>query len=773
MATVEAVEAHNREALVNDLAQSIAIVNNLAFLVSARQVEYRDFGALTTERSVEEGQLGPKLEQILHGLMVFNVPYASLMRCLHQPLTSSYLQEALRMVADCVDRLLRFYPLAHLMAVYHVIVALFCRCMSRYDPELHFSGDLFAGEWRLQTLLLTQTICTFIQRRFGFAAHLSQTVTVPDFPREVCRPLPITQGDGGIVLSAGVPGLDALPYRPGEYAAQIQAQLRASSARTPMRSSSTASRSGPGASVHFAHDDVVRGYEREGSTSSSALSLSRLAPPGAARAPASTSLPYGTDPSVDSLRQSLDRFALDVVLEQDQVQRRRLSNGFTGAVGEAVQKMRCFGVGVGVDVSATDPLLGGGGGGGCSTASGTAPTLPPDPSSPAPGERTVLAPSKYLSQENDELREQLRDAQDEVEKLRRKLEDKTVAHDDLVLRCQGLERELEAAKQRTKDAEEALRAATRSTADKDKTIQEQLALLQSRLDESDRLLSAKGVETTDLTVKLAEQTAALAEKEDALRALQARFALAEDAAATATAELDARRAEMATLQGTCDAAKRAEAAALTENRILAAEAAQLRAEQTALIERGSRDGRLLAEASGVREQLEAEARQLRGDLERALASGTATERELADRVSHAETVRDEAVALKKSAQAQLLALQDEYTRVVSENASLQAKMLGLEKELLDRRSETSVSTSATSLSEIQGDQARRLADLAAENATLRRQVQQSEAVTQRLYDEGSAMSARLQQQQATIADLETRLTRVRARTPPAPRPPGV
>lgn len=639
MAVLEAVETQNREALVNDLAQSVAIVNNLAFLVSARQIEYRDFGLLTTERSVEEGQIGPKVDQVIHGLMVFNVPYASLMRCLHQPITSNYLQEALRMVSDCVERLLRFQPLAHLLAVYHVIVALFCRCLSRYDPELQFSGDLFAGDWRLQPLLLTQTLCTFVQRRFGFAAHLSQTVTVPDFPREVCRPLLSTSLSG---QSTGLSGLDGLPYRPGEYAAQIQAQLRSSSA---------VSRVGHGASVHFAHDDVVRGYERAPSASSSALSLSRLGPTGDAA---------------------------------------------------AVQKRR-FGFDAGFD-SVTDPLVGVGG----STASGTA-------SGNVSGERTVLTPSKFLSQENDELRERLRDAQDRVEKLRQQLDEKTHAHETLVTRCQDMERELETVKQRTRD------------------VEEQLTTLQTRLDDNDRLLSAKGVEITNLTVKLAEQASALVEKDDALRSLQTRLV------------------ETTALQD-------AETAALV------AEATQLRAEQTALIERSCRDGRLLAEASNAREHLETETRQLREDLERALANGTATERELTDRVSQAETARDEAVALRKSVQTQLLALQDEYTRLISENTSLQAKLIGLEKELLDKRSDTN---------EVQGEQARKLMDLAAENAALRRQVQQSEAVTQRLYDEGSAMSARLQQQQATIADLETRLTRVRARTPPAPRPPGL
>ncbi|ESU38971.1 Anthranilate phosphoribosyltransferase family protein [Giardia duodenalis] len=163
------MEARNREALINDLAQSIAISNGIAFLVGARLIEYHDFSHIISEQSVRTGQLPDKIGQMLHNLMIFSISYDNLMQCLRPSMTSSFFQEGLRIVADFVARILRFQPLTTLLAIYKAIIGLYCDLLGQYDPNLYFNGDIFTEDWAIQDRILTTTITTFVERRFGFS----------------------------------------------------------------------------------------------------------------------------------------------------------------------------------------------------------------------------------------------------------------------------------------------------------------------------------------------------------------------------------------------------------------------------------------------------------------------------------------------------------------------------------------------------------------------------------------------------------------------------
>lgn len=163
------MEARNREALINDLAQTIAISNGIAFLVGARLIEYHDFSHIVSEQSVRTGQLPDKIGQMLHNLMIFSIPYDNLMQCLHPSMTSSFFQEGLRIVADFVARILRFQPLTTLIAIYKAIIGLYCKLLHQYDSNLYFNGDIFTEDWAVQDRILANTITTFVERRFGFS----------------------------------------------------------------------------------------------------------------------------------------------------------------------------------------------------------------------------------------------------------------------------------------------------------------------------------------------------------------------------------------------------------------------------------------------------------------------------------------------------------------------------------------------------------------------------------------------------------------------------
>ncbi|EFO65131.1 Coiled-coil protein [Giardia lamblia P15] len=180
------MEARNREALINDLAQSIAISNGIAFLVGARLIEYHDFSHIISEQSVRTGQLPDKIGQMLHNLMIFSVSYDNLMQCLRPSMTSSFFQEGLRIVADFVARTLRFQPLTTLIAIYKAIIGLYCNLLGQYDPNLYFNGDIFTEDWAIQDRILTNTITTFVERRFGFSVPPQYpgtrgTLDVPDY----------------------------------------------------------------------------------------------------------------------------------------------------------------------------------------------------------------------------------------------------------------------------------------------------------------------------------------------------------------------------------------------------------------------------------------------------------------------------------------------------------------------------------------------------------------------------------------------------------------
>lgn len=374
------MEVRNREALINDLAQSIAISNGIAFLVGARLIEYHDFSHIVSEQSVRTGQLPDKIGQMLHNLMIFSVPYDNLMQCLRPSMTSSFFQEGLRIVADFVARILRFQPLTTLIAIYKAIIGLYCGLLAQYDPNLYFNGDIFTEDWAVQDRILTNTIVTFVERRFGFSVphhyqaadgaldtsgHLSlSTQLKPHASQQINSSMDWHQAAQDLTPN----------YTPADpvYNAHLSRPNSRSRSRTSSRLNPLAS---PG--VRFASGT-------SGETSSSKLSVSHLVPmstlrPGHGSSSAQKYLPrsrspatytpqslhfqYSTekpaipvhhqeprddrgqesqDSTLDTAQSWLDKCTAELVLERNHTQQQLLYDQFILMIEDTLKKLKSF-----------------------------------------------------------------------------------------------------------------------------------------------------------------------------------------------------------------------------------------------------------------------------------------------------------------------------------------------------------------------------------------------------------------------------------------------
>lgn len=107
-----------------------------------------------------------------------------------------------------------------------------------------------------------------------------------------------------------------------------------------------------------------------------------------------------------------------------------------------------------------------------------------------------------------------------------------------------------------------------------------------------------------------------------------------------------------------------------------------------------------------------------------------------------ERLRTELANLQEMQQADkntIQALNEEIARISQESSAVRELATTLESSLQEAR---------------------------AENDDLRRQISRTDDSMHRLFTESKTLASRVQQQQATIVDLEDQLTKARARTPP-------
>lgn len=566
------MEARNREALINDLAQSIAISNGIAFLVGARLIEYHDFSHIVSEQSVRTGQLPDKIGQMLHNLMIFSIPYDNLMQCLHPSMTSSFFQEGLRIVADFVARILRFQPLTTLIAIYKAIIGLYCRLLSQYDSNLYFSGDIFTEDWAVQDRILTNTITTFVERRFGFSVphHYQATAsalgTSGHLTLSAQTKSNITQSASNSAEWYQVPQNLTPTYTPGDpvYDAHLSRPGSRSRSRTSSRLNTMAS-----PNVRFASGT-------SGDAPSSKLSVSNLVPTRPAlrsesgptsaqkylprsRSPASytpqnlhfqysndqpaihtyqTSKddrePDSQDSALDTAQSWLDKCTAELVLEKNNTQKQLLYDQFILMIEDTLRKLKSFKI----DTQSRSP--------------GDVDDLLLQMTEKADRRNVASMPDTVLKEENAKLKSQIRELEATTADISRRYKEKEMTCEELSSQYSSMKEINEALRKEKRDSLEQ----TRSLQEKHTITEEDLAKqrrlikdLESRLEAYKDQLVSYEAQLSEMNIKLGSSKHEVALQAELKEALERTLKNYETENKLLTETLASKQEEVSILQG--------------------------------------------------------------------------------------------------------------------------------------------------------------------------------------------------------------------------------